>query len=147
MGLFGRGDWIRTSDLFVPNEARYQAAPRPETNGSPGPEPEYAGRKPNRHPLDAAIAFPWRSPPLNSILEELRAVVVEQSDGTRSAEDVGAGDRLYDCGHLDSMGAVALLTFIEDRFDVVIDDAELVGPLGSLDALARHIAEASPVTG
>ena len=26
----GRGDWIRTSDLFVPNEARYQAAPRPE---------------------------------------------------------------------------------------------------------------------
>ncbi len=27
----GRGDWIRTSDLFVPNEARYQAAPRPDT--------------------------------------------------------------------------------------------------------------------
>ena len=26
----GRGDWIRTSDLFVPNEARYQAAPRPD---------------------------------------------------------------------------------------------------------------------
>ena len=29
-GLFGRGDWIRTSDLFVPNEARYQAALRPD---------------------------------------------------------------------------------------------------------------------
>ena len=26
----GRGDWIRTSDLFVPNEARYQTAPRPD---------------------------------------------------------------------------------------------------------------------
>ncbi len=26
----GRGDWIRTSDLFVPNEARYQAALRPD---------------------------------------------------------------------------------------------------------------------
>jgi hypothetical protein len=25
-----RGDWIRTSDLFVPNEARYRAALRPE---------------------------------------------------------------------------------------------------------------------
>ena len=24
-----RGDWIRTSDLFVPNEARYQAALHP----------------------------------------------------------------------------------------------------------------------
>ena len=30
-GGSGRGDWIRTSDLFVPNEARYQTAPRPET--------------------------------------------------------------------------------------------------------------------
>ena len=30
VGLSGRGDWIRTSDLFVPNEARYRAAPLPE---------------------------------------------------------------------------------------------------------------------
>ncbi len=30
VGLSGRGDWIRTSDLFVPNEARYQAALRPD---------------------------------------------------------------------------------------------------------------------
>ena len=29
-GVDGRGDWIRTSDFFVPNEARYQAAPRPD---------------------------------------------------------------------------------------------------------------------
>ena len=28
--LIGRGDWIRTSDLLVPNQARYQAALRPE---------------------------------------------------------------------------------------------------------------------
>jgi hypothetical protein len=27
---FSRDDWIRTSDLFVPNEARYRAALRPE---------------------------------------------------------------------------------------------------------------------
>jgi hypothetical protein len=26
----GRDDWIRTSDLFVPNEARYRAALHPE---------------------------------------------------------------------------------------------------------------------
>ncbi len=25
-----RDDWIRTSGLFVPNEARYRAAPHPE---------------------------------------------------------------------------------------------------------------------
>ena len=29
-GFIGRDDWIRTSDLFVPNEARYQAALHPE---------------------------------------------------------------------------------------------------------------------
>ena len=27
-----RDDWIRTSDLFVPNEALYQAEPHPEKN-------------------------------------------------------------------------------------------------------------------
>jgi hypothetical protein len=26
----GRGDWIRTSDLSVPNRALYQAEPRPD---------------------------------------------------------------------------------------------------------------------
>ena len=30
--LFGRGDRIRTCDLFVPNEARYQTAPHLEKN-------------------------------------------------------------------------------------------------------------------
>ena len=30
-GLFyGRGDWIRTSDLLVPNQTRYQTALHPE---------------------------------------------------------------------------------------------------------------------
>ncbi|GEM_PF-6552662 len=28
-GFFSRGGGIRTHDLFVPNEARYQAAPHP----------------------------------------------------------------------------------------------------------------------
>src|SRR5262245_38308156 len=30
----GRGDWIRTSDLSVPNRALYQAEPRPDGNAS-----------------------------------------------------------------------------------------------------------------
>ena len=28
--LFGRGEWIRTTGLLVPNQALYQAEPRPE---------------------------------------------------------------------------------------------------------------------
>ena len=38
----GRGDWIRTSDLFVPNEARYQTAPRPDGR-------QYGVSKPERN--------------------------------------------------------------------------------------------------
>lgn len=32
---FCRDDWIRTSGLFVPNEARYQAALHPDSTGHP----------------------------------------------------------------------------------------------------------------
>lgn|GEM_PF-3305880 len=32
LNLFGRDDWIRTSDLCVPNAALYQAEPRPDPN-------------------------------------------------------------------------------------------------------------------
>ena len=28
--IFGRGEWIRTTGLLVPNQALYQAEPRPE---------------------------------------------------------------------------------------------------------------------
>jgi hypothetical protein len=28
--LIGRGEWIRTTDLTVPNRALYQAEPRPD---------------------------------------------------------------------------------------------------------------------
>ncbi len=28
--LNGRGEWIRTTDPIVPNDVRYQAAPRPD---------------------------------------------------------------------------------------------------------------------
>ena len=38
----GRGDWIRTSDLSVPNRALYQAEPRPETWPDPW-DPSDAG--------------------------------------------------------------------------------------------------------
>lgn len=33
-GGSSRGERIRTSDLFVPNEARYQTAPRPDVSPS-----------------------------------------------------------------------------------------------------------------
>jgi hypothetical protein len=32
----GRGDWIRTSDFYVPNVALYQAEPRPDRGRKSG---------------------------------------------------------------------------------------------------------------
>ena len=40
--LYSRGDWIRTSDLLLPKQARYRATLRPETTTTPpnGMRPE-----------------------------------------------------------------------------------------------------------
>ena len=42
----GRGGRIRTGDLVVPNDARYQAAPRPDKRGSITPIPFCLNRLP-----------------------------------------------------------------------------------------------------
>lgn len=80
----------------------------------------------------------------DEIVERLRLLVVQLSDGTRTPEDIGAGDHLYDRGHVDSVAGVTLLTFIADHYGVTIDEADLVRGLHSLDALARHILVSTP---
>ena len=100
-----------------------------------------------RSPVAAADEAPRRpdsaenaaSPEHVRTLDRLRALVVEQSDARLSPQDVVATDDLFDCGHLDSMSAVALLEFIDERYGVRIDQAELVGRLSTLDALVRYV--------
>ena len=57
----GRGDWIRTSDLFVPNEARYQAAPRPDRELSMASSPRMLKqrRRPGRRSNGSQWIGPW----------------------------------------------------------------------------------------
>src|SRR3954452_22037090 len=43
MGMSGRGDWIRTSDLPLPKRTRYQASLRPDASILPRPAPSPAG--------------------------------------------------------------------------------------------------------
>jgi acyl carrier protein len=88
------------------------------------PPPEHASASPASHV---------------ELVERLRWVVVQHSDGTLAPEDVGAGDHLYERRHVDSVSSLALLTFIEDHYGVTIDEADLLARLCSLDALARHI--------
>ena len=81
------------------------------------------------------------SPAVSEIIDRLRQSVVQHGDGAVSAENVGAGDHLFDSSHIDSMSGAALLTFIEDHYEIAIEDFELVEPLNTLRALAQHIEE------
>ncbi len=81
------------------------------------------------------------TPAVSAIISRLREIVVQHGDGVVLAENVGSGDHLFDSGHVDSMSGIALLTFVEDHYDVLIEGFELVDSLSSLRALATHIDE------
>jgi hypothetical protein len=67
--LYGRGDWIRTSDLYVPNVALYQAEPHLEKDGSEkrslaaeeGFEPSQTESESVVLPLHNSAIFIWNS--------------------------------------------------------------------------------------
>jgi acyl carrier protein len=55
-------------------------------------------------------------------------------------EDFADGDSFLQKGVIDSTGMLELVAFIEDRFEVKLDDAELVPQnLDSLDNLCRFL--------
>lgn len=125
-GWFGMPEgWLRRVGRLV--VGRPAAGTRP--GGEPAPVVLDPGLGPSSH---------------DQIVDRLRLVVVQQSDGTRSPEDVGACDHLFERCHVDSMGGVALLSFIEEHYGVTIDEADLIQRRYSLDALARHILASLP---
>ena len=61
----GRGDWIRTSDLSVPNRALYQAEPRPDMqtpDRRTGGRCDRMNRSPERHDPGAVYPKAERTP-------------------------------------------------------------------------------------
>ncbi len=105
----------------------------------------FGGRPPA--PVESAIpdepAQP-ETPAVSEIIERLREFVVRHGDGVVLAETVKSGDRLFDCGHVDSMSGIALLTLVEDHYEVNIKDFELMETSTSLRALAQRIDESHP---
>ena len=86
------------------------------------------------------------TPAIAEIIGRLREVIVQHGDGVVLAENVRAGDPLFDSGHVDSMSGISLITFIEDHYGVPIEDFELVETLTSLRALAQRIDAQQPIT-
>jgi len=75
----------------------------------------------------------------NTIVDELRRQVVELSNGELPEQAIDASAPLLDYGYVDSLSAVTLIHFVEERYGVSVSEIDLIGPLNSLEALARHI--------
>jgi acyl carrier protein len=96
-------------------------------------------RRPREAGAPAAAGSAAETPERASVLEQLCAFVALQSDGEVTADAVPTHARIYDDGVIDSIGAAAMLAFVEDRYDVEVDEVELVGRLATLAALAEHV--------
>jgi acyl carrier protein len=69
----------------------------------------------------------------------LRATVSRISRDHLPPETLDLRAHLLDSGYIDSLSATELLTDIERRYGVRIDEMDIVGRLCTIDALAREI--------
>jgi acyl carrier protein len=74
------------------------------------------------------------------IVDELRGIVVDLSQGALGPADVDAAVPLFDFGYVDSLSAVELIERIRVRWGVEISEVDLVGRCHTLDALAGFVA-------
>jgi acyl carrier protein len=73
------------------------------------------------------------------IVQELRSRLVELAEGKLSADAIDPSRHLFDHGYVDSLSAVMLLAYIEERWGVEIEDTQLLAECSTLDAIARRI--------
>jgi acyl carrier protein len=74
-----------------------------------------------------------------SWVEELRALLVEVSEGRLQPHDIDPGANLFDFGYVDSLSGVMFLARIEEQWGVHIEDLDLVERLNTLEAVANHL--------
>jgi len=74
-------------------------------------------------------------------VEELRALLVEVSDGKLQAGHIDPAANLFDFGYVDSLSGVMFLARIEEQWGVHIEDFDLVERLNTLEAIAAHLRE------
>ena len=75
------------------------------------------------------------------LVAELRALLVEVSEGKLSADGVDPTANLFDFGYVDSLTGVMFLARIEEQWGVHIEDFDLVERLNTLEAVAEHLRE------
>lgn len=76
------------------------------------------------------------------VSRDIIAYVASQSKGRWTTDSIDPAGHLFEDGYLDSLGIVDLLTFIDAAFGVSdIPKVDLVGRLGTFNALARYVFE------
>ncbi len=74
-----------------------------------------------------------------AVREALGCHLARLSEGRISRDQIDPAASLLDRGYLDSLSAAAFLALIEDEYGVSVSEVDLLGPLRSLDDLARHV--------
>jgi acyl carrier protein len=78
-----------------------------------------------------------------AILDELRAAIISCSATPLTPELIDVDGDLFELGYVDSVSAASFVDQVERRFGVTISDAELVGRLHNLAAIADRLALAA----
>ena len=80
----------------------------------------------------------------SSVAEALRSHILEELLPDESPDALTVETPLFDAGILDSVAALTLIEFIEDRFGVVLEAHELtLETFGSVSAIAALVQEKS----
>lgn len=77
-----------------------------------------------------------------SVLDALREKVAGLSRGRLRPHELDADAHLFDRGYLDSLSYVEFLLHVETAWGVRVPDAQLIGRLNTLRAMADHVAAA-----
>lgn len=118
--------------LFGAGNEDAQTAEPPATAASPAPgEP-------------AAVATAAGSElPLDAITRDLVAQICSTMPDPCPAEEIDLHVHMFDAGYVTSISAADLLAHIQMRYGHDISETKLIGPLQTIDALARFIQSPS----
>jgi acyl carrier protein len=75
-----------------------------------------------------------------NLVDELRALLAEVSEGKLHASEIDPAANLFDFGYVDSLSGVMFLARIEEQWGVHVEDFDLVDRLNTIEALAEYVA-------
>ena len=96
-------------------------------------------------PSNAARASAVFPVTYETVLSDLCQWISANSDLGLSSNQLDANLHIYDCGYVDSIRAAELLAHIQTTYQLLIPEADLVGDLFSLNAIAREICSRAEV--